>query len=148
MGVYKGGSAWHLARVARAQGRALYLYDTFSGMPFAEEGDSHRVGDFSATSLKDVQQAIPDAICVSGVFPDSLVDMPPVAFAHVDCDQYRSIRDCINELYHKRMVSGGIMVFDDYPFLPSAIRAVEEQFGCLLRPGFPLPRTKVYVVKP
>lgn len=150
VGVYKGGTAWHLAKVARAQGRPLFLYDTFCGMPFSDEGDSHKVGDFGATSLEMVQKAIPDAICVPGVFPASLVDMPPVAFAHIDCDQFRSITDCVRELFFKRMVPGGIMVFDDYPFLPAAVRAVEGIFGpgALLPPDRNLPpHTKAYAVK-
>lgn len=145
VGVYKGGTAWHLAKVARQQSRQLYLYDTFEGIPFRneEKGDAHKVGDFRETSLEQVQAAIPDAICVKGVFPASIVEMPPVAFAHVDCDQYQSVKDCIAELFFQRMMPGGIMVFDDYKCLAGATRAVEEAFGDL---GSAAPRTKIFVV--
>jgi hypothetical protein len=124
-GVYKGGSAWHFARVAEVQGRELYLYDTFRGMPFQGPWDSHPVGDFRDTSLDAVQQAIPSARCVPGVFPESLVPMPPVAFVHVDADQYESIAAAIR-VFPPLMVSGGAMVFDDYPVLDSAVRAITE----------------------
>jgi hypothetical protein len=49
VGVYKGGSAAVLAEVARARGRRLFLFDTFSGMPHSEQGvDHHVVGDFGS----------------------------------------------------------------------------------------------------
>src|SRR5208337_749198 len=32
VGCYRGGLAYHLANVARAQSRPLYLYDTFTGI--------------------------------------------------------------------------------------------------------------------
>lgn len=146
VGVYRGGTAWHLARAARKRGAPLYLYDTFSGMPFSDEGDSHQVGDFSDTSLERVKEAIPDAICVPGVFPESKVDMPPIAFFHADCDQYRSIKACI-DLFEKSAVPGAILVFDDYPFLPAAIRAVEERYGDIRPQGGLKPGRKCYVVK-
>jgi hypothetical protein len=126
VGVYRGGTLWHL--VHNAEGRPVYGYDTFGGMPFQDEGDSHRVGDFADTSLAAVQAAVPDAILISGTFPRSLIEMPSIAFAHVDCDQYQSIKDCINVLGPK-MLAGGVMWFDDYGCLPSANRAVDEAFG-------------------
>lgn len=137
-GVYQGGTAWHLAEIARAQGRALYLYDTFSGMPFKSEIDSHKAGDFGDTSLEQVQAAIPDAICCAGVFPGSLVDMPPVAFAHVDADQYQSIKDAIARL-SPLLVPGGSIVFDDYKCLAGADQAIAEWEAEL---GYPIGQTR------
>lgn len=128
VGVWKGGSAWHLARVAEEQGRALYLYDTFSGIPFQEPGDFHRVGDFGDTSLEAVSAAVPHALCIPGVFPETLVDMGPVAFVHADCDQFSSVM-AVCEHLPERMVDGGIIYFDDYGALDSADRAVQQAFG-------------------
>jgi len=129
VGVYQGGSAAGLAEVAREQGRRLFLFDTFTGMPHADpEVDVHRVGDFADTSLERVQQAIPEAICVPGVFPESLVpELGPIAVAHIDCDQYASVLACCRTL-GPLMAEGGMMVFDDYDVLPGARRAVEEAF--------------------
>lgn len=128
-GVYRGGSAWHLAQVAREQGRKLYLFDTFSGMPFQDiEKDRVPVGRFSDTSVEDVQSLIPDAILCPGVFPGSMVDLPPIAFAHVDCDQYQSVRDAWR-VFSPLMVQGGAMIFDDVQIVNGARVAFEEVVG-------------------
>lgn len=132
VGVYKGGTAWHLAKVARERGATLYLCDTFTGIPYQDEamGDTHRVGDFANTSLGEVKQAIPDATYIVGVFPESagaMLDDVKIAFAHLDCDQYQSIKDAVKFLAPK-MVAGGIMVFDDYGCLMGANNAVHELF--------------------
>lgn len=133
VGVYKGGTAWHLARAARARGSRLFLCDTFTGIPYQDEaaGDTHRVGDFSNTSLGEVRQAIPDAHYIVGTFPESAgteLDGVEIAFAHLDCDQYQSIKDAVKFLGPK-MVQGGIMVFDDYGCLMGANNAVHELFA-------------------
>lgn len=128
VGVYHGGTAWHLAKLAESQGRPLYLFDTFAGMPYAIEGlDSHPVGDFKDTSLEAVQAAIPYAICVKGIFPqgDELPPSPTIAFAHLDCDQYQSYRDALDYL-DTRMIPGGLIWCDDVPCLAGAAKALNE----------------------
>jgi len=124
-GVYKGGSAYHLARVAENQGRELHLYDTFSGIPYRGEFDQHNVGDFADTNYEAVSAAVPYARVHPGLFPDSLVPMPPVAFAHIDCDQYESVKAAIEHL-GPLMMKHGVMVFDDVPCLASATKALDE----------------------
>lgn len=124
-GVYQGGSAWHLAQIARGQGRELYLYDTFTGIPYKGEYDSHKVGDFADTSLEQVKAAIPDAHYGVGVFPGSILPMPPIAFAHIDADQYQSIKAAI-EYLAPLVVEGGRMLFDDYECLKGADLAIAE----------------------
>ena len=130
VGVYKGGSAASLAQVAREQGRELYLFDTFTGIPYQDETrDFHKVGEFADTSLEAVQQAIPEAICVPGVFPETLPDsVVGVAVAHIDCDQYDAVMDSCIAL-EPRMAHGGLMVFDDYDVLPGAREAVDRLYG-------------------
>jgi predicted O-methyltransferase YrrM len=128
VGVYQGGSAARLAEVAREQGRRLFLFDTFTGIPYAGEFDFHKVGDFSDTSEVAVRAAIPDAEIVPGLFPDTLHEgVGPIALAHIDCDQYESVRACCKAL-EPRMIAGGVMVFDDYDVLNGARLAVEECF--------------------
>jgi Macrocin-O-methyltransferase (TylF) len=124
VGVYQGGSALELARL----GRPLFLYDTFTGIPCRAHDDSHQIGDFSDTNLVAVMQRIPEAIVIAGVFPDSAVTMPPVAFAHLDCDQYQSVLESAKFLI-PLMLKGGVMWFDDSPCLAGAHRAVTELFG-------------------
>lgn len=115
IGVYKGGSAIRLYEVAEMQGRKLYLYDTFQGHPHHDATlDDHALGRFSdATTPEALQALMPNAVIVQGVFPDTLVDMGPVAFVHADADLYQTTRD-ICEWMPSRMVEGGVIWFDDY----------------------------------
>lgn len=124
-GVYQGGTAWYLAQIAREQGRQLFLYDTFSGIPIKDDVDSHQIGDFSDACLDKVKAEIPDATYCVGVFPETIVPMPPIAFVHVDADQYQSLKDAIR-LFVPLMVSGASIVFDDYKCLAGADKAISE----------------------
>lgn len=127
VGVYKGGTAQHLLDAAKVQGREFYAYDTFMGIPYKAQIDSHVVGDFSDTNFGQVCQDLPGANVIQGVFPNSAVSMPLVAFAHLDCDQYQSVRDSAQYL-DPRMAFGGIMWFDDYGCLEGATLAVDELY--------------------
>lgn len=139
VGVYKGGTAWHLAKLAQEQHRRIILFDTFTGIPCADPnmGDTHVVGDFSDCSYEAVRDAIPYATVVKGLFPDCVpkVDMivePDIAFCHLDVDQYQSYIDCCSYLA-QYMIKGGIMWFDDADCLAGAGRAVREVFGDRVR---------------
>jgi O-methyltransferase len=128
VGVYQGGTAAHLNRLAVEQNRKLFLYDTFTGIPEKSPIDRHIVGDFSDTSIELARAAAPDAQIIVGIFPGTLIEMPPIAFAHIDCDQYASVKACC-EVLGPRMVEGGVMWFDDYYCLDGATAAVNECFG-------------------
>ena len=128
VGVYQGGSAQRLLAV----GRELWLFDTFTGIPFQGPDDRHAVGDFSDVDFEGVAAALAPAHLVRGVFPDTFTPevaqaVGPVAFVHVDCDQYESVRACILRLA-PRLVPGGVMWFDDLD-LPGADRAAREELG-------------------
>jgi len=129
VGVYKGGSAWYLAKLAKEQGRILHLFDTFTGIPYQGEHDiQHAPGDFGDTSLEAVQVAVPSAIFHQGIFPDTLPNtMQPIAFAHIDCDQYEGIRAAITSL-DALMIHNGVMLFDDYGITSGCTKAVNEFF--------------------
>jgi O-methyltransferase len=144
VGVYQGGSAYYLAEVARERGVELHLFDTFSGMPFADTIDSHKVGDFADTAEEAVRKAIPDAVMHVGTFPETFDAMRigPVSFVHVDCDQYRSVRDTILA-FMPVLVPGGVMVFDDWD-LAGARQAIEE----LIPDGLTIGDGRPYYTKP
>jgi O-methyltransferase len=135
VGVFRGGSAQLLYDIARAKGAKLHLFDTFSGMPISnpELGDKHKVDDeFDVTSaeLDTMRAAMPLAEFHIGTYPetDPGASLGPIAFIHCDCDQYKSYRAVI-DLMWPRVVTGGILLFDDYPYLAGAKRAVEESFA-------------------
>lgn len=126
VGVYQGGSAYLLYQLALERGNALELYDTFCGTPFQDPGDTHRAGDFADCNLEALRALMPRAKFHVGLFPDTFeIPMARLAFVHVDCDQYRSVKACINT-FAPYMVKDGIMWFDDYHDVPAATRAVNE----------------------
>lgn len=126
VGVYQGGTAWHLCELAHDQDRLLYLYDTFTGIPYKNEIDSHVIGDFRDTSVEKLRELLPGAIVVEGIFPHSaLPGMAPIAFVHLDCDQYQSYHDALAHL-SPMMTPGGVIWCDDVPCLAGASAAVSE----------------------
>lgn len=129
VGVYKGGSAVQLMEVAKERNQELWLFDTFEGMPEAIGIDCHKVGEFADCSYEAVKALIPDAKIFKGFFPGTWPKKvkPSISFAHIDCDQYTSISECI-KIFKPLMIKGGIMWFDDYGYdwLPGAKLAVDE----------------------
>ena len=91
-GVYQGGSAWRLAKLAKCQGRSCHLFDTFSGIPEQSEIDFIPIGHLGDVDLAEVRRLIPTGVFHVGVFPATMPDeFEPIAFAHIDCDQYQSL---------------------------------------------------------
>ena len=130
VGVYKGGSALELMSVAKERNQELWLFDTFEGMPEAIDIDYHKVGEFGDCSYEAVKALVPDAKIFKGFFPATWIPIEPkkqISFAHIDCDQYTSISECIKH-FSPYMLKGGIMWFDDFgvAHLPSATKAVNE----------------------
>lgn len=116
----------------------FFRIDTFSGMPKEAENDpsGHRSGDFGDTSFDAVKDYLSDfdfIRFIRGLIPKtfSIADNSSYCFVHIDVDLYQSVLDCCNFFYH-RLVSGGIMVFDDYGFIKymhSVKKAVDEFFS-------------------
>lgn len=130
VGVYCGGSAAVLYRVAQEQGRELFLYDTFKGTPFHREGlDGNRKGSFADTDFLEIIRLFPKATITRGIFPASAIPMGPVAFVHADADQYDSTK-AICEHFPPLMVEGGMILFDDYGVggCDGCTKAVDESF--------------------
>ena len=143
VGVYQGGTAWHLCQVAKKQNREVFLYDTFEGIPFQDAIDHHKVGDFSDTDYETVKAVLPYATVIKGIFPESAVPMANIAFAHIDCDQYRAIKESVAHVL-PLMVPGGIIWFDDVvDWIPGTMIAIKEMFG----DDYIVSRTKKVYVK-
>lgn len=62
---------------------------------------------------------------IPGLFQDTLFLDTDVAFAHIDCDWYDSVRTCLDRIA-PRVSPGGIMVFDDYSSYSGCRKAVDE----------------------
>ena len=152
-GVAMGGSAIVIAKTKSPE-RELWLFDVFEMLPPPSGNDdpkSHEVyrnfvaGNVSgAVDRNYVSHATdlltftrenmartgvdPDALhvrFVKGLYEDTLHVEEPVAFAHIDCDWYDSVKLCIDRLAPVMSV-GGVMLFDDYNSFSGCRRAVDE----------------------
>ena len=152
VGVYKGGTGKLIAKTC--PDKPIHLFDTFSGMPATDKTkDKHQQGDFSDTSLKSVKKYLGDCENIQfyqGFFPDTSAPIVGMrfCFVHIDVDIYKSVIDCC-AFFYPRMISGGIMVFDDYGFVdcPGAKLAVDEFFSDKDEYPCHLPTGQCFVVK-
>ena len=125
VGCWKGGSGILLAKKAELENLQtyVYLFDTFSGIVKAGPKDSNYTdGEHSNASKEDVIQlqrkAKIDAFIIKGVFPEDssyCIKDDKIRLCHIDVDVYQSAKDAFEWVW-KRVVSGGIVVFDDYGF--------------------------------
>lgn len=155
-GVFRGGTALLAAKTiaGHAEGRTLHLFDSFEGMPKTTSGvDRIQEGEFSGTSLEEVSALFthyPFAQIHPGFIPQSFegLDIPRIAWAHIDVDIYQSVRDCIAYIYPK-LVPGGSLIFDDYgfPCCSGVRRAVDEAFADLPEVPLCLPTGQCMVTK-
>lgn len=140
-GTWKGGSLalieWVLRQ--RGDGRELWGFDSFAGLPEPTARDESRVensffhGWCSATT-RDVIDAFaavganPDCLhIVEGWLADTLPvsNTGPIALLNVDVDWYESVKVTLEVLYD-RIVAGGIVNIDDFGRWPGCDAAVTE----------------------
>jgi len=119
IGVYRGNTARILAQAARAGGRCLFLFDTFSGFDSADQADADRPSRaFVDTSLEKVKAFVgTDSVeYVVGRFPDSLttVKIPDrFAIVHLDCDLLQPTAAGL-AFFYPRLSPGGLFILHDY----------------------------------
>jgi O-methyltransferase len=155
-GVWKGGSmmAAALALLSRdSTRRQLFLFDTFAGMPPPGALDRDLDGRSAADWLRD---DAPDAEMVRACcgleevrrallatrYPQERIHFVPgrvedtlpahapdrVALLRLDTDWYESTAHELEHLW-PRLVSGGVLIVDDYGHWQGARRAVDEFFA-------------------
>ncbi|HEY3728965.1 MAG TPA: TylF/MycF/NovP-related O-methyltransferase [Solirubrobacteraceae bacterium] len=160
-GVYRGGCAFMvLATVGLAADRKLYLFDTFAGIPDAHLGDRERSLDLAGrhgdTSVEYVEWRLARwreqiQICAGDVFETlPLADTGPLAFAHVDLNSAAPTRRVLEYAY-QRLVSGAIVVFDDYGYgwddCADERAAIDDFFGDMRESVVALPTGQGLVIK-
>ena len=134
-GVFKGGSASVLADAVRDEERAVWLFDTFDGIPPATAKDGPAAQPFSGSMVGSVEATIelfdelnlPPAIVRKGAFAETFKGLLPeqVAFLHVDADWYESVLLCLRTFYD-RVSDGGVIVLDDFSYWEGARLAFYE----------------------
>jgi len=154
VGVYKGGSLKHLARLF--DDTAVIGFDTFEGLPKDQwiESEIHEPGDFHDTTYEEVMEFLsdcPNVVLKKGLFPQSAKGLEDYKFklVHLDMDFYLGTKLAI-DWFWPRMEKGGVIVFDDYtwPNCPGVYEAVGElsmREGIWVHPGA---QYQAYVVKP
>lgn len=163
-GVWKGGTAGmmalaHLASYSPPR-RNLHLFDSFQGLPepdssvdgvmATEYSDGHANGKLASIqkcvgALKDSQLLLEKKIAYptdlinyhQGWFeetvPASANVLPRIALLRLDGDWYESTRVCLQNLYSK-VVSGGVVVIDDYGHWEGCRKAVDEFLNLVKEP--------------
>lgn len=148
-----GGSAILIAKT-KPQSTPLYLFDVFGTIPppSSRDGtDAHlryeeiasgkskglgdniyygyleNLEDIVVSNLEDFGLNLEfDRIkLIKGLFQETLYIEDLVAFAHIDCDWYDSVKVCIDRITPK-MSSGAVIVFDDYNSYSGCKVAVDE----------------------
>jgi hypothetical protein len=123
-GVYAGGSA---RLICEAKGdRPLHLFDVFEtlqsptaipqpGSAAREVRDHFGESHGSRAAVASLLAEYPNVHVHAGVLPDSATAVADESFSfvHLDLDLARGTRDAL-ELFHPRMLDGGIIVGDDY----------------------------------
>jgi hypothetical protein len=152
--VYRGGSAAVLASATR-QGRDIYLFDSFQGLPppgdkdGAQAAQQYREGWCTADPadvaaiFSRLQIPASRLHIVKGWFADTLksVRVPAIALLHIDADWYDPVKLCLETLF-EAVSPDGFVVLDDYGRWEGCTRAADEflqarNLGRLLDPRSP-----------
>lgn len=119
-GAFKGGTALYMKAhlLYKNSNKTVRLFDTFSGMPTCTEHDIHKVGSFSDADLKNAEAitaGLENIHIHVGTMPESFkgLESCQIDIAHIDVDNYLSVKDCLEFIY-PRMPIGGFIVIDDY----------------------------------
>ncbi|MFJ4877804.1 TylF/MycF/NovP-related O-methyltransferase [Streptomyces sp. NPDC088745] len=151
-GVWRGGSMQACAKTLLAEGvedRELYLFDTFEGMTPPTEEDKRLDGKSAAqllevygkdrpiwavASLDDVKSGFEKVPYpaerlhyVQGKVEDTVPEQAPeqISILRLDTDWYASTKHELKHLY-SRLVSGGVLLIDDYGYWQGSRQAVDE----------------------
>lgn len=151
-GVWRGGSMQACAKTLLSLGetdRDLHLFDTFEGMPPPTAEDLRRDGKsaedllaaqgkdrpiWAIASLEDVQAGFEQVPYpgervhyVQGMVEDTVPQQAPerISILRLDTDWYASTKHELEYLY-PRLVSGGVLLIDDYGYWQGSRQAVDE----------------------
>jgi|WetSurMetagenome_2_1015567.scaffolds.fasta_scaffold305803_1 O-methyltransferase len=133
VGVYRGGSAKLISRI-KIRDKKLFLFDTFRGLPQPAACDRRfskgEFGDVSESEVREYLEGDPSVVLTTGVFPQSAprtLDEESFCFVYLDVDIYSSNYEALS-FFYPRMVSGGVIVLDDYGLSGSGVRQSTDEF--------------------
>ncbi len=137
LGVFKGHTTLFTAEYVGFADwpRRWWLYDTFDGVPedqldagWSKANESMYRNTFSFEEVRDRFNHLPNIEVIKGRVPEILLERAPekIAFLHVDLNNATAEIQAL-ELLFDRIVSGGIIVFDDYVWLASRAQYEAEK---------------------
>lgn len=161
-GVWRGGSMMAAAITLLRNGdsaRSLYLYDTFEGMSEPTDLDVSVTGQNAAQLIATTQRDERDHLWaysplqtvqsnlratgyppermrfVAGPVEETIPMVVPhrIALLRLDTDWYESTKHELEHLY-PLLVSGGVLIIDDYGHWKGARQATDEYFATLANP--------------
>ena len=142
-GVFKGDMSWVIAQCLDFEkvSKTFYLFDTFDGFSekysstedFPENSQLFEIADkiYKDPNLyeyvKNRFNPYSNVKVIKGVVPDTFLEESPsqIAFLHIDLNSPAPEIGVLNNLFD-RVVSGGMIIFDDYGWLPFKKQKVAE----------------------
>lgn len=120
-GVYRGGCAFMI--LATTDRNPLWLFDTYAGIPASDLSERERqvglAGRLADTSVDYVRTKLSrwssrTHFCPGDVFETlQTEETGPISLVHMDLNAAAPTRRALDYAY-RRLVSGGLIVFDDY----------------------------------
>jgi len=146
VGVWKGGSAMLAGLCSKQLGlsnRAIHLYDTFEGMTEPSEVDVDCDGrpgerlwrsDYMKVSEEEVKENLSLCGCPEQTFFTHKGDIREaysfpmwISLLRIDVDFYDSTLSALKRFW-RYLVSGGVLILDDYGYWAGAKKAADEFF--------------------
>lgn len=170
-----GGSSILMASI-KDKSREFYVYDVFGMIPPPTEEDGTDVQERYKTIESGTSQGIggdtyygyeenlyqkvvqsfskfnvdvePNHVhLVQGLYQDTLQINSLIALAHIDCDWYESVKTCLSRI-EPHLVSGGILVIDDYYTWSGCTKAVDEYFAQEAKGNYQfIEKSRLHIVK-
>ncbi|CAM8407788.1 Macrocin-O-methyltransferase [Candidatus Methylopumilus universalis] len=138
-GVFKGASSFLICKgnLITSPNNVHHIFDSFKGLsePTITDGSFWTFGDL-ACSLDEVKLNLAEfgesrLQFHPGWIPEKFVNIQKIyfRFVHIDVDLYEPTRDSLT-FFYERMISGGIILCDDYGFTscPGATKAFDDFF--------------------
>lgn len=141
VGVFRGKGARHL--LWNLPEKQVHLFDTWEGMTdlITPGKDINKWAKYNKVNFENVKKYLRDQVgedlyehfhFYKGFFPETARGLEDKRFClvNIDVDLYQSTLDACEWVY-PRMVTGGIMMFNDYscPGCPGATEAVDSFFA-------------------
>jgi len=130
VGVFRGGSARLMCEAS--DGRQIYLFDTFEGLPTNEEAiPGFEQGQYAGSyeAVKQYLRSFHNVHIYKGEFPDSSTPITGerLSFVHLDMDLSQPTLAAL-EFFYPRVSAGGMFLIHDYLWSEGIRKTVHEFF--------------------